>query len=233
MASPCLYRLQDVRKHFLVERNRIDVLNGLNFTVDAGEWVALVGRSGSGKTTLLQLLGGLDRPSSGLIELQGRDLGKMSSRSLTELRRSVIGFVFQSYHLFPELSALENAALPALRWRTRRSEAVSRATELLGKFGLGARLAHRPRELSGGEQQRVAIARALINNPSIILADEPTGNLDRQAADEIIDIFRQLRKDQQRTVIMVTHDLRLAQAADRVITLQNGLATSKQEHGKP
>jgi len=224
MADKTLYKLTDVRKQFKLEKDTIEVLKGLNFTIQEHEWVALVGRSGSGKTTLLQLLGGLDKPTSGSIELNGEPLERMSSSKLTVLRRTVIGYIFQSYHLFPELTALENAVLPALQWGADRSAAVKRAEALLADFGLGERLRHRPRELSGGEQQRVAIARSLINHPSVILADEPTGNLDRAAADEIIGILQRLRKSENLTVVMVTHDMTLANAADRIITLENGIA---------
>jgi ABC-type lipoprotein export system ATPase subunit len=178
-----------------------------------------VGQSGSGKTTLLQLLGGLDRPTSGSILLDGDDIGRMSSSKLTELRRRRIGFIFQSYHLFPELNSLENAVLPALHWGQDRDAAEKFVRELLSHFGLAGRLTHRPSELYGGEQQRVAIARALVNNPDIILADEPTGNLDRKAADDIIRIINDVRKDSGKTLVMVTHDQEMANRADAVFNL--------------
>ena len=177
-------------------------------------WVALVGRSGSGKTTLLQLLGGLDRPTSGKIFYRGKDLAKVFKWQLTQLRRREFGFVFQSYHLLPELSAWENAALPALGWGNDRNHTYVRAKELLISFGLEARLQHRPPELSGGEQQRVAIARALINDPPVLLADEPTGNLDEASARHVVKIFQDLRDKQGKTIIMVTHDSKIAAQAD-------------------
>ena len=217
-----LFKLVDLKKHFRLAGSSIQVLNGLNFSIPKGLWVSLVGPSGSGKTTLLHLLGGLDKPSSGQILLQGQDLAGLSSRRLSLLRREKIGFIFQSYHLFPELTALENAVLPALHFGRNREAEYQKAKELLHRFGLADRLEHRPRELSGGEQQRVAIARALINDPKIILADEPTGNLDATAAKEIIRILNSLRENQQRTIVMVTHDLELATQTDLTIRLQDG-----------
>jgi len=218
-----LYEILGLRKSFQMKQGIIEVLKGLDFTITPGEWLALSGRSGSGKTTLLHLLGGLDRPSQGKILLNGQDLSRLPSSSLTALRRTVIGYVFQSYQLFPELSALENAVLPALSWGSDRQDAVRRATALLQDFGLGERLQHRPRELSGGEQQRVAIARSLINNPKVILADEPTGNLDAAAAAEIVAILQKLRQDRQLTIVMVTHDQKIAASADRCLHLADGL----------
>ena len=214
-----LYKLTDVTRSFKMSNGVVTAISKLSLEIYKGEWVALVGRSGSGKTTLLQLLGGLDSATSGSVMLEGQDLGRMSSAKLTVLRRNRIGFIFQSYHLFPELTALENAALPALHWGAKRSEAIAKAESLLKQFGLAARLAHRPRELSGGEQQRVAIARALMNDPDIILADEPTGNLDKAASDDIVDIISKVREQGGKTLIMVTHDQTLAKRADRMIRL--------------
>ena len=222
MAAKALYQLQDVTKNFHLEGSVIEVLRGLTMGIAAGGWVALVGRSGSGKTTLLHLLGGLDRPSSGQIWLDGGDLATMSAAQLTALRRQRIGFVFQSYHLFPELTAWENAVLPALHWGRDRDAAYQRARQWLHAFGLDDRLRHRPRELSGGEQQRDAIARALINDPDIILADEPTGNLDAAAASGIMEILKNVHLEGGKTLIMVTHDQKLAEQADHVIRLADG-----------
>ena len=219
MAAIPLYKLEHVVKTFRMENGFVTAVSDLSLEIARGEWVSLIGRSGSGKTTLLQLLGGLDTPTSGRILLEGRDLASLSSGDLTRIRRERIGFIFQSYHLFPELNAVENAVLPALRWGADRSSAVRRAESLLDSFGLGKRLRHRPRELSGGEQQRVAIARALMNDPDIILADEPTGNLDRNAADEIMGIISDVLKKGGKTLVMVTHDQTLAQAANRMIRL--------------
>ena len=222
MAAKALYQLQNVTKNFHLEGGVIEVLRGLTLDIAAGAWVALVGRSGSGKTTLLHLLGGLDKPSAGHIQLDGQDITRMSAAQLTSLRRQRIGFVFQSYHLFPELTAWENAVLPALHWGHDREAAYRNARQWLHAFGLDDRLQHRPRELSGGEQQRVAIARALINDPDIILADEPTGNLDAAAARDILDILKNVHLEQGKTLIMVTHDQALAGQADRVIRLADG-----------
>ena len=221
MSGDALYKLVGITKRFRMTNGYVEVLHDLNLTIECGKWVALVGRSGCGKTTLLQLLGGLDRPTSGSILLDGEDLVKCSETRLTALRLKRIGFIFQSYHLFPELSALENAVLPALHWGMDRDDAEKRAREWLERFGLGHRLAHRPMELSGGEQQRVAIARALINRPDIILADEPTGNLDKGASEEIMSIINSVRQTSPMTLIMVTHDQELAKRADRIIQLQN------------
>lgn len=208
--SETLYHLEGVCRDFRLEKGIVHVLSGLSLDIPEGAWCALVGRSGSGKTTLLQLLGGLDRPTAGTILFRGEDLGRMSSGRLTTIRRKEFGFVFQSYHLLPELNALENAALPALGWFDNRSEAYDRAKKLLCDFGLSERLNHRPQELSGGEQQRVAIARALIHNPPVILADEPTGNLDEASAKTVVEIFRKLHRDEHKTIVMVTHDNAIA-----------------------
>ena len=214
------YKLVDVCKSFNMPTGKVNVLNNVNLEVQEGEWLGLVGRSGSGKTTLLQLMGGLDKPSSGKIYIGDVEITTASSSRMAQLRHMRIGFIFQSYHLFPELSSLENAMLPALRWGENRLDTARRAREWLVRFGLEKRLDHRPRELSGGEQQRVAIARAMINNPDIILADEPTGNLDRKAADDIIDIIDDIRKNFGKTLVMVTHDHDIAAKANRIFKLQ-------------
>jgi ABC-type lipoprotein export system ATPase subunit len=221
-SSDVLYQLENLCKNFKLGDGEIKVLQNLNLTIPRGRWVSLVGRSGSGKTTLLHLLGGLDKPSSGALLFHGENFLRLSSRKLTAIRRYKIGFIFQSYHLFPELSAWENAVLPALFYGNNRPHAWQRGQELLTKFGLGSRLHHRPRELSGGEQQRVAIARALINDPEIILADEPTGNLDATAAAEIMAILQDLHRNREKTIIMVTHDLNLAARADLCLKLEAG-----------
>ena len=215
-----LFQIKNLCKTFSLAGGTIEVIKNLNLDLPKGEWIALTGPSGCGKTTLLHILAGLDRPTSGDILLDGQNIAKMSAASLTKLRKRRIGFIFQSYLLFPELSALENAALPALQWGVNRNEIYDNARKWLETFGLATRLNHRPRELSGGEQQRVAIARSLINNPDIILADEPTGNLDAKAAQGIIDILQQVRSKQGKTLIMVTHDLNLAKQANRIIELK-------------
>ena len=215
-----LFQIKNLCKTFSLAGGTIEVIKNLSLDLPKGEWLALTGPSGCGKTTLLHILAGLDRPTSGDILLDGQNIAKMSSSALTKLRKKRIGFVFQSYHLFPELSALENAALPALQWGVNRNEVYQNAKKWLETFGLASRLNHRPRELSGGEQQRVAIARSLINNPDIILADDPTGNLDAKAAQGIIDILQHVRTGKAKTLIMVTHDLNLAKQANRVIELK-------------
>ena len=215
-----LFQIKNLCKSFSLAGGTIEVIKNLSLDLPKGEWIALTGPSGCGKTTLLHILAGLDRPTSGDILLDGQNIAKMSSSALTKLRKKRIGFVFQSYMLFPELSALENAALPALQWGVNRNQVYENAKKWLETFGLATRLNHRPRELSGGEQQRVAIARSLINNPDIILADEPTGNLDVKAAQGIIDILQHVRSGESKTLIMVTHDLNLAKQANRVIELK-------------
>lgn len=215
---------EGLTKSYSVVGHTIPVLQGVNLQVEHGEWVTLVGASGSGKTTLLHLLGTLDKPDSGTIHCFGRALSQLSIRKRTALRRHTIGLVFQNYHLFAELNAIENAVLPARQWFINRRALHKRARQLLHEFGLGERLKHRPRELSGGEQQRVALARALINDPEIILADEPTGNLDDDAAGHIMDILDNLRQNYSKTIVMVTHDRTLAEQTDRVLELANGVA---------
>lgn len=217
-----LYRLLHVHKSFRLDDGVIDVLRGIDLEIGRGEWLSLVGRSGSGKTTLLHLLGTLDRPNQGEIHLDGEDLCRLPGRRLATLRRRKIGFIFQSYHLFPELSAWENALLPALYAGNDRDGAARRARQMLEDFGLGDRLHHRPRELSGGEQQRVAIARSLINSPAILLADEPTGNLDATATAEIFALLKTLKERENLTIVMVTHDQNLAARTDRRVMLKDG-----------
>ena len=215
-----VYDVRGLCRSFTLNGDTIRVLDNVTFTIAQGSWVALIGPSGCGKTTLLQLLGGLDRPNSGQILVHGQDIARLSSRRLTALRRRSIGFIFQSYHLFPELTALENVALPALGWRCDREAVYRRAQDWLDQFGLHQRLHHLPQELSGGEQQRVAMARALINDPDIILADEPTGNLDPAATAQIVDIIGLIRARRNPTIVMVTHDMQLAAKAELTIPLK-------------
>jgi ABC-type lipoprotein export system ATPase subunit len=196
------------------------VLDGADIHVDAGELVALVGPSGSGKSTLLHLLGGLDRPDAGSIELGGRRLERESERGLTELRRSHVGFVFQFFHLIPELTGEENVLLPA-RLRTNGGAAPERARRLIAELGLVDAARRRPAQLSGGEQQRLSIARALVNDPRLLLADEPTGNLDEESGHRVLELVRQLAAG-SRGVLLVTHDAEAARIADRVLHLEHG-----------
>lgn len=218
------FELDGVERQFRIEGHVISVLKGISLNVRFGEWIALVGPSGCGKSTLLHILGALDRPTEGSVRCHGRNLNRLSGTRVATLRRNAVGMVFQAYHLLPELSAIENVVLPALRRGVKKQVFRRRGVELLESFGLGNRLNHRPQELSGGEQQRVAMARALINDPAILLADEPTGNLDEEASSHIVDILRRLHRDQQKTIVMVTHDADLAHHADRVVRLVDGRA---------
>jgi len=200
----------------------VTALDHVTLKIDPGEFVAVMGPSGCGKSTLLHLIGGLDKATEGTVAVDGHTLNDLDDDSLTELRRRKIGFVFQFYNLIPVLTALENAALPVTLDGLKPIEAQKKAIEWLSRFGLGDRLSHRPDQLSGGQQQRVAIARALVAEPMLILADEPTGNLDTKSSDEIAALLRQVSKEFGRAVIMVTHDPRIAAYADRIIFLKDG-----------
>jgi lipoprotein-releasing system ATP-binding protein len=202
--------------------NRIEVLNGINMDLEAGTTTALVGASGAGKSTLLHLLGGLDRPSAGTVLFRGEDLFRKSDRDLAAFRNKSIGFVFQFHHLLPEFSALENVMMPALIARTPRKTAAAMAEELLTDVGLAHRLAHRPGELSGGEQQRVAIARALVLSPELLLADEPTGNLDMKTSEGVHALLNELQLKRGLSLVVVTHNERLAAAMGRTVHLIDG-----------
>jgi putative ABC transport system ATP-binding protein len=203
-------------------KTAVTALNRVNIHIKEGEFVAVMGPSGCGKSTLLHLLGGLDKPTEGNVLIGGHNLSDLNDDRLTELRRRRMGFVFQFYNLIPVLNALENAALPVTLDGVKPAEAKQKATEWLTRFGLSDRLVSRPDQLSGGEQQRVAIARALVADPEVILADEPTGNLDTRASDEIAGLLRDVSKKYGRTVVMVTHDPRIAAYADRIIFLKDG-----------
>ncbi len=213
---------RDLHKSYEMGPRSLEVLRGLNLSIARGEFLALRGASGSGKSTLLHLLGGLDSPNAGEIWFLGGNLAKLSNRELSQWRNLKVGFIFQAYHLLPELDALENVCLPARMARISASVAEARGRELLARVGLKDRLEHRPNELSGGEQQRVAIARALINSPILILADEPTGNLDSRTGDEIIDLLCELRTEHQTTLVIATHDSKVAERAPKVVQLVDG-----------
>ena len=200
----------------------VTALDHVSLQVGPGEFVAVMGPSGCGKSTLLHLLGGLDLPTSGSVTIDGQALSNLSDAKLTELRRHKIGFIFQFFNLIPVLNAVENAALPVTLDGVSQAEARERAKEWLIRFGLGDRLGHRPDQLSGGQQQRVAVARALVADPALILADEPTGNLDTRASEEIAGLLRQVANDWGRSVVVVTHDPRIAAHADRIIFLKDG-----------
>lgn len=210
--------------------NRVEVLREITIGFEAGTTTALVGASGAGKSTLLQLLGALDRPSAGTVTFEGEDIFRKNDRELALFRNQKIGFVFQFHHLLPEFTALENVMMPALIARTPRSRAASVASELLGDVGLGHRLNHRPGELSGGEQQRVAIARALVLEPNLLLADEPTGNLDMKTSDEVHTLLDSLQRTRNLTLVVVTHNERLAAAMGRTIRLVDGKLELLQSH---
>lgn len=217
---------EGLHKNYQLGRRDVRVLRGVTLEVGRGEFLALRGASGAGKSTLLHLLGGLDTPSMGKVTIGGAQLSKMSPRELSQFRNLRTGFIFQAYHLLPEFDALENVCLPAWMARADPRETRERARELLERVGLKDRLDHRPFELSGGEQQRVAIARALINRPDLVLADEPTGNLDSRTGEEIMGLLRQLRLEISTTLIIATHDSHVAAMAPRVIELVDGLAVS-------
>ena len=217
-----LVQAENLTKVYGAGETAIIALDHVDLTVNPGEFVAVMGPSGCGKSTLLHLLGGLDRPSEGSVSLDGQELAKMSDDAITQLRRRKIGFVFQFFNLIPSLSSVENASLPLLLDGDKPALAKQKAVEWLTRIGLGHRLDSRPDQLSAGQQQRVAIARALITNPALVLADEPTGNLDTKSGDEIAGLLKQVAKEWERTVLMVTHDPRIAAYADRIVFLKDG-----------
>lgn len=220
---------EDLFKSFRIGARHIPVLKGVSFSVKQGDWVALYGASGSGKTTLLDILGTLSRPDSGRVVIDGTDPASLSARSLVTFRRKNIGFVFQSYHILPELNILENVMLPGRLDGMPLRRARARAKELLETVGLAGRMDHRPAELSGGEQQRAAIARALMNKPPLLLADEPTGNLDSRTGQGILELFLRVREESNTTIIMVTHDRGVASLAGHVVELRDGIVDQKEQ----
>jgi lipoprotein-releasing system ATP-binding protein len=217
-----LIQVNNVYKHYVQPTTTVEVLRGVHVTVAAGEMVAIVGPSGAGKSTLLHLIGGLDCPTQGSICCCGSDLAQLRDHELADFRNRRIGFVFQFHHLLPEFSALENTMMPALIQRRGKGEALREARRLLVNVGLGGRMHHRPGELSGGEQQRVAVARALINKPDVVLADEPTGNLDRGTGQAMQKLLRKLNEELGQTFVIVTHDREFAAHMDRAISLVDG-----------
>jgi putative ABC transport system ATP-binding protein len=228
MTEPFI-RVQDLRKSFIMGHETVHALAGADLTIDAHTFSAVVGPSGSGKSTLLYLLGGLDRPTSGSIIVQGQSIDKLDENELARYRRRTVGFIFQSFNLIASMTALENVAFPMRFTRTQRGDRLDRARELLRQVGLENRAYHKPTELSGGQQQRVAIARALVNDPQLILADEPTGNLDTSSGAAIIKILADLHA-QGRTVLMVTHDPRLTVFATQTIRFLDGQVVTAEQY---
>jgi len=217
-----IIRLKSLTKKYKIGGEVITALNNVNLEIAQGEFICILGTSGSGKTTLLNITAGLERPTKGSVIINGVELSKVKEKDMAVFRRKYMGFIFQSYNLIPSLTALENATLPLIFSGVGIKERNKRAKELLVELGLGNRLFNKPTQMSGGQQQRVAIARALINNPEIIFADEPTGNLDSKTTNEIMELLIKLVKEKNRTLIMVTHDLELAQYADRVVHMVDG-----------
>jgi len=224
-----MIQVRGVKKSFRMGESTVEVLRGVDFDLAPGEFVAIEGRSGSGKSTLLHLMGALDSPDAGSIKLNGVDFASMSSSQKNVVRNREIGFVFQFYHLLPELNVLQNTLLATkvqhgwLGYRSRRAETESRAAELLKSLGVDHRMKHKPQQLSGGERQRVAIARALMNKPRVLLADEPTGNLDVETGRQIVDVLEKLHVETGQSIVMVTHDRSLARKADRVLLMRGGV----------
>ncbi len=216
-----IIELKNIARHFKMGNEVVKALRGIDLEINKGEYVALMGPSGSGKSTLMNILGALDTPTSGKYKLNGKEVEKLSDKELAEIRNKEIGFVFQTFNLLPRTTALDNVALPLIYAGFSKSKRYERAKEVLKQVGLEDRMTHKPNELSGGQRQRVAVARALVNNPSIILADEPTGNLDSKTSEEIMELFNQLHKEGN-TIILVTHEEDIAEHANRIIRLKDG-----------
>lgn len=211
-----------VKRFYIGKPNELEILHGINLEVERGEFVSIVGESGSGKSTLMNIIGALDRLTEGEYRLQGKNIGEAKDRELSSIRNQEIGFVFQTYNLIPRTTALENVELPMLYGKMKKTERRERARELLELVGMKERMLHKPEELSGGQKQRTAIARAMANDPSIILADEPTGALDSETSRRIMDIFHRLHREQGKTIVLITHSTELAQETDRVVKISDG-----------
>jgi lipoprotein-releasing system ATP-binding protein len=226
MTVPVL-EARNVHKSFRQGPVTLEVLQGVAIAIGTGERIAIVGSSGSGKTTLLQILGGLDRPTTGQVLVDGKDIHQQTEKERGDLRNRALGFVYQFHHLLPEFSALENVAMPLLVRRMKVSDARAKARRLLDRVGLGERLDHRPDQLSGGERQRAAVARALVTEPKIVLADEPTGNLDGSNAESVFALMLELNRELGTSLIVVTHDLRLASRMERIFAIERGVLTER------
>jgi len=222
MAKSEIIKLQNVWKTYKMGEVEVNALRGISSTINQGDFVAITGASGSGKSTMMNLVGCLDLPTKGSIFLDGKDISKMGESDLAQIRGQKVGFIFQQFHLIPTLSAVENVMLPLEFQDIQTDTAKKKAIEILHKVGLGDRIEHLPSQLSGGEQQRVAIARSLANNPDVVLADEPTGNLDSIAGANVLNLLQTLWKKEGKTIIMVTHDLKLASYAKRIVQLKDG-----------
>jgi lipoprotein-releasing system ATP-binding protein len=222
MTEPSILACDGVHKHFEEAGQRLEVLRGVELQVRAGETLAIIGASGSGKTTLLQILGGLDLPTRGTVRLMGQAFAELSDAARGDLRNRALGFVYQFHHLLPEFSALENVAMPLLVRRTSAADARRDAQWFLERVGLGQRLTHRPSQLSGGERQRAAVARALVTRPKLVLADEPTGNLDGRNAEGVLELMLELNRELGTSLVLVTHSSEIAARMQRVLTLQDG-----------
>ena len=225
MKKPIIECKSIVKRFYIGQPNELEILHGLDLTVNMGEFVSIVGESGSGKSTLMNILGALDRPTEGMYLLDGVDVGAGKDKQLSEIRNRRIGFVFQTYNLIARTTALSNVELPLLYAGVPKAERTQKAKELLELVGMQERMTHRPDELSGGQKQRVAIARAMANDPSIILADEPTGALDSKTGRVIMDIFHKLHEEQGKTIVLITHSGELANETERIITLRDGEIT--------
>src|SRR5271166_1894379 len=223
-----MYKLSGVTKNYVKGRETVAALRGVDLVIEDGEWLAIQGPTGHGKTTLLQILGGLDRPSAGIVDFDGRDLAQLREAEVTKVRAQSMGFIFQTFNLIPTLSAQENVETALVPLHVSAAARRQRAALALDTVGLGDRLRHVPGELSGGQQQRVAIARALVKEPKVLLADEPTGNLDEDTRDEIIGLLEKLWQDNGLTLVIVTHDSSIARRAQRLGTMRNGKLTVKQ-----
>ena len=226
-----IIEMKNITKSFYIgTENQLDILKGLDITVRKGEFVSIVGTSGSGKSTLMNIIGALDRPTSGSYILDSTDINEISDNGLSEIRNKKIGFVFQTFNLIPRSSALKNVELPMLYAGVNKKERAERAEELLELVGMKDRMSHQPNELSGGQKQRVAIARALVNNPSIILADEPTGALDSATGRLVMDLFHKVHEEEGKTIVFITHNNELADETQRIITLKDGNIVSEREN---